>query len=218
MADVTRMVWDQTSEKLYETGISQVALFPYDATNGYTPGVPWNGVSAVTERPSGAEETALYADNEKYLSLRSKEEFGFTIEAYMSPEEFDECDGTKSPIDGVSFGQQTRRTFGLAYKTIIGNDTELDKHGYKLHLVYGATASPTEKAYNTVNDSPDINPMSWEATTIPVDAGEGFNKTAIIRIDSTKVDATKLKNLEDVIYAADGARLPLPEAVLAFFQ
>lgn len=213
-----RMEWDKVTEKLYENGIRKTVLFPYSKENGYRPGVPWNGVTGITEQPGGAEETALYADDDKYISLRSKETFGFTIEAYMSPSEFDECDGTKSPVKGVKIGQQSRKMFGLAYRTIIGNDTELDDYGYKLHLVYGATASPTEKSYSTVNESPDVNPMSWQATTVPVDAGEGYKKTSILTIDSTEVDADKLTALEDIIYDAENAYLPLPDEVVSIFN
>ena len=211
------LVWDQTSEKLYETGIRKTVLYPYSQTNGYKPGVAWNGVTGMTEKPSGAEETALYADDDKYVSLRSKEQFGLTIEAYMSPDEFDECDGTKSPIKGVTIGQQSRKTFGLSYRTVIGNDTELDDYAYKLHLVYGCTASPSERAYKTVNDSPDISPMSWDVSTVPVDAGDNYRKTSIITIDSSKVPADKLSALEDILYDATNATLPLPSEVVAIF-
>lgn len=210
---MAKIVWDETGKRLYETGVSQGVLY-VQAEGAYPAGVPWNGLTAVTESPSGAEATALYADNIKYLDLISKEEFGATIEAYTYPDEFAQCDGSAELVKGVSLGQQGRKTFGLCYRTIVGNDTNKDKHGYKLHLIYGATASPSEKAFASVNDSPEAITFSWEVKTTPV-AVEGFEPTASITIDSTKVDATKLKALEDVLYGTESeeARLPLPDEI-----
>ena len=211
---MSKLVWDQTGEKQYETGVEQVALFPMEA-GAYPKGVAWNGISAFNINPTGAEATALYANNRKYLSLMSAEEMGGSIEAYMYPDEWAECDGSKSVADGVYLGQQPRKAFGLAAKTLIGNDTEMNKHGYKLHLVYNALASVSEKAYSTVNDSPEVDPMSWEYTTTPVEV-EGYEPTAYICIDSTKADAAKLKALEDIIYGGTDSepRLPLPAEVI----
>ena len=192
------LVWDKTGEKLYETGIEQVALYPFDSAdeNGpYPKGVAWNGISALNITPSGAEATALYANNKKYLNLMSNEEIGGTIEAYTYPDEWAACDGSASLADGVFIGQQARKTFGLVGKTLIGNDTDGNTHGYKLHLIYGALASPSEKANATVNDSPEAQTMSWEFTTTPVDVA-GFKPTSYICIDSTKADETKLAALE----------------------
>ena len=213
---MSKLKWDVSGERLYETGISNGVLYVQDDSGKYPKGVAWNGLTAVTESPSGAETTALYADNIKYLNLLSTEEFGATIEAYQSPDEFDECDGTKSVVEGVSFGQQDRKQFGLAYKTILGNDIDKNNHGYKLHLVYGALAAPSEKAYNTVNDSPEAITLSWEISTTPVEV-EGFKPTATVTIDSTKVDAKKLAKLEDILFGSDsgdGPRLPLPDEIV----
>ena len=196
-----RLKWDQTGERLYETGVKQGVL--YIPTNGvYSKGVAWNGLTAVTESPSGAEVTALYADDGKYLNLMSAEEFGATIEAYTYPDEFAACDGSKELADGVTIGQQARSTFGLCYKTTVGNDTEGNDHGYKLHIIYGALASPSEKAYSTINDSPDAVTFSWEVTTTPVNV-TGAKPTASLVIDSTKADPTKLTALEDILYGKD---------------
>ena len=209
--------WDQTSERLYETGVDRGVLF-IPTAGIYDTGFAWNGLTAVTESPSGAEPTPLYADNIKYLNLISAEEFGATIEAYTYPEEFGQCDGTAAPKVGVLIGQQSRKTFGLAYRTKLGNDVDGTDYGYKLHLVYGALASPSEKAYATVNDSPEAITFSWEVTTTAVMVS-GLKPTAILTIDSTKVDAAELASLEDLLYgtAVTEPSLPLPDAVLALF-
>ena len=213
---MSRLVWDKTGERLYETGVKNGVL--YIPTSGvYSKGVAWNGLTAVTESPSGVEATALYADDIKYLSLMSTEEFGATIEAYTYPDEFAECDGSADIADGVTIGQQTRKTFGLCYKTTIGNDVDGNGHGYKLHIIYGALASPSEKAYATINDSPEAITFSWEITTTPVNV-TGAKPTASLVIDSTKADPTKLAALEDILYGKDGdgdaePRLPLPDEI-----
>ena len=213
---MSKLVWDKTGERYYETGVKNGVL--YIPTEGvYSKGVAWNGLTAVTESPSGAEATALYADDMKYLSLYSAEEFGATIEAYTYPDEFAQCDGSGELAKGVSIGQQTRKTFGLCYRTTIGNDTDGNDYGYKLHMIYGCMASPSEKAYNTINDSPEAITFSWEVTTTPVSVA-GFKPTASITIDSTKADPTKLAALEDILYGKDGepgseARLPLPDEI-----
>ena len=215
------LTWDKTGEKFYETGIEQVALYPFDSkatdpTKVYPAGVAWNGITALNITPSGAEATALYANNKKYLNLMSNEEVGGTIEAYTYPDEWAECDGSATLADGVFIGQQARKTFGLVGKTLIGNDTDGNAYGYKLHLIYGALASPSEKANATVNDSPEAQTMSWEFTTTPVDVA-GFKPTSYICIDSTKADKAKLAALEAILYgSAEGEaspRLPLPEEV-----
>lgn len=210
---MAKIVWDQTGERLYETGVKNGVL--YIPTAGvYSKGVAWNGLTAVTESPSGAEATAIYADDIKYLSLMSAEEFGATIEAYTYPEEFAECDGSAALATGVYIGQQTRKTFGLSYRTVVGNDTEGNDHGYKLHLIYGAMAAPSEKAYATINDSPEAITFSWEVTTTPVSVN-GFKPTASITIDSTKADPTKLAALEAILYGNEETepRLPLPDEI-----
>ena len=204
------MTWDAAGERYYETGVQQVAL--YKAVGGeYPAGVPWNGVTAITKSPSGAEPNPIYADNGKYLSILSLEEFGFTIEAYTYPDEFAECDGSAELVKGVSVGQQPRKMFGLAFKTLIGNDEDNNDHAYKIHLIYGANASPSEKAYNTVNDSPDPTTMSWECTTTPV-AVTGMKPTACIEIDSRTVDAQKLATFEQTLWGSNPS-LPLPDEV-----
>lgn len=216
---MSKIVWDKTGERLYETGVKNGVL--YLQTDGvYNKGVAWNGLTAVTESPSGAEATALYADDMKYLNLYSAEEFGATIEAYTYPDEFAECDGSKELVDGVVIGQQTRKVFGLCYRTVIGNDTDGEAHGYKLHIIYGAMASPSEKAYATINDSPEAITFSWELTTTPVNV-TGAKPTASVVIDSTKADPTKLAALEVILYGKDPTtlggndgvdpRLPLPD-------
>lgn len=216
---MSKIVWDKTGERYYETGVKNGVL--YLQTNGvYNNGVAWNGLTAVTESPSGAEATALYADDMKYLNLYSAEEFGATIEAYTYPDEFGECDGSKELVEGVTIGQQTRKAFGLCYRTVIGNDTDGEAHGYKLHIIYGAMASPSEKAYATINDSPEAITFSWEVTTTPVNV-TGAKPTASVVIDSTKADPTKLAALEIILYGKDpttqdgndgvAPRLPLPD-------
>ena len=216
---MAKLVWDKTGERYYETGVKQGALYPQGADGSYSNGVSWNGLTAVTESPSGAEPTALFADDIKYLNLYSAEEFSATIEAYTFPKEFAECDGSANLVEGVSIGQQPRKGFGLSYKTIIGNDTEGTKYGYKLHLIYGAMAAPSEKAYNTVNDSPEAITFSWEISTTPV-AVTGFEPTAYIVIDSTKVDKTKLAALEAILYGSESEepRLPLPDEIAALMK
>lgn len=213
---MAKLVWDKTGDRLYETGVKNGVL--YIPTAGvYSKGVAWNGLTAVTESPSGAEATALYADDTKYLSLMSTEEFGATIEAYTYPDEFAACDGSAELADGVMIGQQKRSTFGLCYKTTIGNDTEGNDHGYKLHIIYGAQAKPSERAYASINDSPDAITFSWEITTTPVNV-TGAKPTASLVIDSTKADPSKLAALEDILYGKDGEpsnepRLPLPDEI-----
>lgn len=208
-----KLVWDNIGERLYETGVDRGVVYP-QVEGAYPAGAAWNGLISVTESPSGAEPTALYANNHKYLELMSVEEFGGTIEAYMYPDEFAECDGSKEMVPGVSLRQQTRKPFGLTYRNLVGNDTDKNAYGYKLHIVYGALAKPSEKTNSTVNDSPEAATMSWEFSTTPVEV-EGFEPTAHIEIDSTKVDETKLKALEDILYGSEDteARLPLPAEI-----
>ena len=209
------LVWDQTGEKIYETGVDHGVLYIPNVLGVYANGYAWNGLTSVSESPSGAEPTAQYADNIKYLNLVSAEEFGATIEAFTYPDEFGQCDGSAAPVEGVFLGQQGRRSFGLAYRTLVGNDLEATEYGYKLHLIYGATARPSEKAYNTVNDSPEAITFSWELSTTPVSV-TGFKPTASITIDSTKTDAADLAALEGILYgaAATEPRLPMPDEVL----
>ena len=223
---MSKLVWDKAGEHFYETGVSKGVLYPYQkASSDYSKGYAWNGLASVSESPSGAETSATYADNFKYLNLISAEDFGGTIEAYTCPDEFKDCDGSREIAPGVYAGQQNRKTFGLSYQTILGNDTESNDYGYKLHLVYGALASPSEKQYSSVNDSPEPVSMSWEFSTTPVDVtttidGETLKPTAILTIDSTKVDAAKLKALEDILYGTEEneARLPLPDEVIELMK
>ena len=216
---MSKLVWDKTGERYYETGVNQGVLYPEGEGGTYPNGVAWNGLTAVTESPSGAEVTPLYADNIKYLNLMSAEEFGATIEAYTYPEEFAQCDGSAEIATGVMIGQQNRKTFGLSYKTALGNDVDGNDYGYKLHLIYGALAAPSEKGYSTINDSPEAITFSWEVTTTPVSV-TGFKPTASITIDSTKVDADKLAALEDILYGDEEteARLPLPDEVATLME
>ena len=216
---MSKLVWDQTGERLYETGVKQGVLYVQDDKGAYPKGVAWNGLTAVTESPSGAEATPLYADDIKYLNLMSNEEFGATIEAYTYPDEFAECDGSASLVTGVSIGQQKRKAFGLCYRTVLGNDVDNNDYGYKLHLIYGALAAPSEKAYATINDSPEAITFSWEVTTTPV-AVTGFKPTASVTIDSTKVDKTKLAALEAILYGSESeeARLPLPDEIATLMK
>ena len=211
---MSKIVWDQTGERLYETGVKQGVLYVQDTQGTYPKGVAWNGLTAVTESPSGAEATPLYADDIKYLNLISTEELGGTIEAYTYPDEFAECDGSASIATGVSIGQQSRKTFGMCYTTTVGNDVDSNAHGYKLHLIYGALASPSEKAYSTINDSPEAITFSWEFSTTPVNV-TGFKPTANIVIDSTKATPEKLAALEKILYGDTEVepRLPLPNEV-----
>lgn len=211
---MSKLVWDQTGERLYETGVKKGVLYVQEA-GAYPKGVAWNGLTAVTESPSGAEATPLYADDIKYLNLMSAEEFGATIEAYTYPDEFMVCDGSAALAEGVYIGQQVRKAFGMCYRTTLGNDTENNDYGYKLHLIYGALAAPSEKAYASINDSPEAITFSWEVTTTPVEV-EGYKPTATLTIDSTKCDEVKLAALEAVLYGSESeeARLPLPAEVL----
>lgn len=215
---MAKIKWDQSGERLYETGVKNGVLYPQDASGTYPLGVAWNGLTAVTESPSGAEATPLYADDIKYLNLVSAEELGGTIEAYMYPDEWMECDGSAVLVKGVTLGQQSRKTFGLCYRTVLGNDILNDAYGYKLHLIYGALAAPSEKGYTTVSDSPEAITLSWEFSTTPVEV-EGFKPTASITIDSTKVDADKLAALEALLYGTEEAdpKLPLPSEIVALF-
>lgn len=220
---MSKITWDVTGEHYYETGVNHAVLFPYDKeavdkTKAYNHGVAWNGITSVQESPSGAEATGLYADNIKYLNLISKEEFGATVEAYTYPDEFAVLDGSAELATGVSVGQQSRGMFGLAYRTEIGNDVDGTDYGYKLHFIYGAKATPSEKQYQTINDSPEAITFSWTLNTTPVEVA-GLKPTASLVIDSTKVDSTKLKTLEDIIYgtAETDAYLPLPDEVASIF-
>lgn len=220
---MAKIIWDATGERFYETGVDHGVLYPIQTGGVYTKGVAWNGLTSVSESPSGAESTAIYADNIKYLNLLSAEEFGATIEAYTYPDEFAECDGSATPTAGVTLGQQSRKVFGLCYRTMIGNDVDGQEHGYKLHLIYGCQASPSEKGYQTINDSPEAITFSWEITTTPVNV-TGYKPTACLIIDSTKVDSTKLAALEEVLYGKNGTgdpetggtdpKLPLPDEVI----
>lgn len=216
---MSKLVWDKTGERFYETGVDHGVLYPISNKGLYDKGVVWNGLTAINESPSGAEPNNLYADNIKYLVLVGAEDFGLTIEAYTYPDEWEECDGSAEIAPGVYAGQQNRKIFGLSYRTKLGNDVDGQDHGYKLHLVYGCLASPSERGYQTVNDSPEpINP-SWEVTTTPVDV-PGFKPTARLIITSTKANPTRLKALEDILYGTDDqdARLPLPEEVIALLK
>ena len=208
-----KIVWDQTGERLYETGVKNGVLYP-QVSGAYPKGVAWNGLTAVTESPSGAEATPMYADDIKYLNLMSVEEFGGTIEAYMYPDEFAACNGEADLAEGVTIGQQARQAFGFCYRTVLGNDSEGDAHGYKLHLIYGALAAPSEKAYASINDTPEPITMSWEFTTTPV-AVTDAKPTACITIDSTKCNAEKLAALKDILYGGGDAepRMPLPDEI-----
>jgi hypothetical protein len=214
-----RLAWDRAGERLYETGVDRGVLYLPDNNGNYNDSEAWNGLTTVTESPSGAESNKQYADNIAYLNLLSAEEFGATIEAFTYPDKFAECDGTVEPAAGVALGQQGRRPFGLCYRTNVGNDLDGVDHGYKLHLIYGAQAQPSEKAYGTINDSPEAIAFSWDVATTPVSV-TGHKPSAQITIDSTKVDPALLSDLEDILYGtvADDARLPLPDEVIALFE
>ncbi len=216
---MAKLTWDDTGKRFYETGVDHGVLYLQNQQGAYNTGVSWNGLTTVTESPSGAEANPQYADNIKYLNLISAEEFGCTIEAFTYPDEFAQCDGTATPVAGVAVGQQTRKTFGLSYRTKLGNDIDGTDYGYKLHLVYGALAAPSEKAYATINDSPEAITFSWEVTTTPVDV-PNLKPTATLTIDSTKVASAQLAELEALLYGTAGtdAQLPLPGDVIAMFE
>jgi hypothetical protein len=213
---MAKLVWDQTGERIYETGVKQGVLFVQGKDGSYGAGVAWNGLTAVTQSPSGAEATPLYADDIKYLNLMSAEEFGCSIECYTYPDEFAVCNGEAELVPGVTIGQQTRSTFGFSYRTAVGNDVMGSDYGYKIHLVYGCLASPSEKAYATINDSPEAITFSYEVTTTPVSI-DGFKPAAHIEIDSTKVDPEKLKAFEAVLYGSESeeSKLPMPNELAA---
>lgn len=216
---MAKLVWDQTGERFYETGVDHGVLYPQDNLGAYTGGVAWNGLTSVSESPSGAEPTDLYADNIKYISIRSAETFGATVEAYTYPDEFAVLDGSAELAEGVIIGQQPRKAFGLCYRTRIGNDIQFENYGYKLHLLYGCSVSPSEKSYQTINDSPEAITFSWEMTTVPVNV-TGFKPTATIILDSTKLGTAKMTAIEDVLYGTSEAdpRLPLPDEVLSIIN
>ena len=211
---MSRLIWDKSGDRFYETGVSKGVLYVQDGAT-YGEGVVWNGLTAITESPSGAEASPLYADDIKYLNLISAEEFGGTIEAYTYPDEFKACNGEGELATGVTIGQQVRKGFGLCYRTILGNDAESNNHGYKIHIIYGAQASVSERAYASVNESPEAITFSWEFTTTPVEVS-GFKPTSIVVVDSTKVDATKLAALEAVLYGSESEepRLPTPDEIV----
>ena len=215
---MAKLLWDQSGDRTYETGTDRGVVFPMGTDGGYENGVAWNGLTSVSENPSGAEPNPLYADNIKYLNLISAEEFGATIEAYTYPPEFALCDGSAEIAPGVTIGQQVRKKFGLSYRTTIGNDIRGNDYGYKIHLIYNATAQPSQKAYQTINESPDAIAFSWEISTEPIEI-PGFRPSASITIDSTKVPAAKLAELEDLLYgtAAKESSLPLPAALITLF-
>lgn len=219
MGEFSPLVWDQTGEKFYETGVKNGVLYVQHTDGTYPKGVAWNGLTAVTESPSGAEKTALYADDTKYLNMMSAEEFGATIEAYTYPDEFAQCDGSAEIAEGVTIGQQARKTFGMAYKTTLGNDVSNNDYGYKLHIIYGALASPSEKGYSTINDSPEAITFSWEVTTTPVNV-TGKKPTASLVIDSTKANPEKLAALEKILFGSTeaAARLPLPDEIATLMK
>ena len=212
---MAKLVWNEAGKRLYETGVDRGVLYVSDGIGGYKKGVVWNGLVSVNESPSGAEATPLYAGNVKYVELMSNEEFGASIEAYTYPEEFEQCDGSAELADGITIGQQPRKSFGLCYRTKIGNDTAGDEHGYKIHLIYGAKAAPTEKSYTTINDSPEAITFSWEITTTPIEVA-GHKPTATLTIDSTKVTPTALTAIETKLYGdtTGEATLPTPAEIL----
>lgn len=223
MPDNFKLNWDASGERLFETGVRRGVLYVQDSNGAYPKGVVWNGLTSVTEKPTGAEANPIYADDQKYLNLYSVEEFEASMEAYTCPDEFYECDGSAEYTPGVYIGQQNRKAFGLCYRTALGNDVEGDAYGYKLHIIYGAKASPSERNYETINDSPEAMSLSWDLTTTPVNV-PGFKPTASLVIDTTKFTSEKIAALEKVLYgqaattgenptAAVEARLPLPEEI-----
>lgn len=211
---MSKLVWDQSGKRLYETGVDHGVLYPIQTGGVYSKGVAWNGLTAITESPSGADVNDIYADNMKYLGLLGAEKFGATVEAYTYPDEFAECDGSVELVKGATIGQQNRKVFGMVYRTVIGNDVDGNEHGYKLHLIYGATAAPSEKAYNTINEDPEAITFSWELSTTPVNV-TGHKPTASLTIDSTKADPTKLAELEKILFGDTETepRLPLPDEI-----
>lgn len=213
---MTKIVWDETGSRFYETGVKFGVLYPQDSLGKYPKGVAWNGLTAVNESPSGADATDLYADDDVYATLRAKEKFGATIEAYTYPDEFAICDGSAEIAEGITIGQQARKAFGLCYRTAVGNDIEGQDHGYKIHLIYGATASPSSKNYSTVNESPEAITFSWEVTTTPVNV-TGHKPTATLTIDSRKVAPESLTKIEQLLYGTEQkeAQLPTPDEILA---
>lgn len=213
---MAKLTWDETGKRIYETGVDHGVLYTKNSSGEYKPGVAWNGLTTVTESPSGAEETKLYADNIKYLSLLSAEDFGFTVECYTYPDEWEACDGSYEAAEGVVIGQQPRATFGMCYRTVVGNDEEGELYGYKLHLIYGAKAKPSDRAYSTINDSPDAITFSYECTTTPVNIDNDHKPSARVLIDSTKADETQLAALEAILYGTESTdpRLPLPAEVV----
>lgn len=216
---MSRLTWDEVGERRYETGVNQGVLYPIQEGGTFSKGIAWSGLTAVTESPSGGEASPVYADNIKFLNLMSAEELGLTIEAIMYPDEFAECDGSAEIAKGVSIGQQKHKKFGLCYRTVLGNDTEDTNYGYKLHLVYNCQAAPSERAYATINESPETMTLSWTVTTTPVNV-MGHKPTSIITIDSTKTDAAKLAALEEILYGSEGteARLPMPDEVITLMN
>lgn len=216
---MAKLVWDEVGKRTYETGVDKGVLYVQDDEGAYGKGVAWNGLTAVNESPSGAEPTALYADNTKYLELTSKEEYGATIEAYTYPDEFEACDGSAEVGTGVVIGQQSRKVFGLCYRTVKGNDVKNNDYGYKIHLVYGCKAKPAQKNYQTINDSPEAITFSWEVSTTPVEV-EGFKPTATVTIDSTKVTGEKLKSIEEALYGTESVepKLLLPNEIIAIVK
>ena len=216
---MAKLEWDTIGERFFETGVDQCVLYPI-ANNAYPEGFAWSGVTGITESPSGADANPIYADNIKYLNLRAAEEFGATITAYTYPDEWAECDGSVAPAKGVTIGQQSRKTFGLSYRTRLGNDTDGSDHGYKLHLVYGLTASPSERSYATINDSPEAIEFSWELNSTPVKV-TNYKPTSVLTVSSEEVDADKLAALEAILYGGEGtakARLPLPDEVFTLMS
>lgn len=212
---MAKLVFNNVGERLFETGVKNGVLYVMGDNGTYENGVVWNGLTAVTESPSGAETTPLYADDVKYVVIYAAEEFGATVEAYTYPEEFEQCDGSASIFEGITIGQQTRKSFGMCYKTSVGNDVQGQDFGYKIHIIYGAKAAPSEKAYSTINDDPDAVTFSWELSTVPVPV-EGFNPTATMVIDSTRVPAEKMTLIENKLYGTESeeATLPLPNEIL----
>ena len=216
---MARLIWDEVGQRFFETGVKNGVLYVQDNDGSYKNGVVWNGLTAVTESPSGAEETPLYADDVKYLTLRSAEEFGATVEAYTYPEEFEQCDGSASIANGVTIGQQARRAFGLCYRTSVGNDIQGQNFSYKLHLIYGCTVAPSEKSYSTINDNPEAITFSWELSTVPVPV-DGFSPTASLVIDASKVDEGKMQLLEDALFGDEQneAKLLLPNEIMEMLK